>query len=125
MNCGELPKILANRDPCTCLQVKEWTNSKMFSFLHSFVPLSSDGRTPLHVAAGEGRLSAWPVVEFLLGRGASDSVHSRDRIENTPLMSDVSGDHQEVISVLVQYGAQCSLDEWTSHDWRKAVQFRR
>ena len=59
----------------------------------------SDGRTPLHVAAGEGRLSAWPVVEFLLGRGASDSVHSRDRIENTPLMSDVSGDHQEVVRV--------------------------
>ncbi|XP_046639297.1 60 kDa lysophospholipase-like isoform X2 [Daphnia pulicaria] len=111
-----------------CSAVKTEDLSKLESLEKYGANLSasdSDGRTPLHVAAGEGRLSAWPVVEFLLGRGASDSVHSRDRIENTPLMSDVSGDHQEVISVLVQYGAQCSLDEWTSHDWRKAVQFRR
>ena len=68
------------------------------------VPLETadyDRRTPLHLAAAEGRL---PVVEYFIAHGAKTS--SRDRWGNTPLDEAIRHDQDDVASLLRRHGAR-------------------
>ena len=66
-----------------------------------------DGRTPLHLAAAEGRIS---VIEFLIEqyRQNKDSLdlNPRDRWGGTPLDDACSNGHQAVVELLQQAGAK-------------------
>ena len=55
-----------------------------------------DGRTPLHVAASEGRVT---VVEYLMRNGAG--IHVRDRNNDTPLMCAINADQRATIKGLL------------------------
>ncbi|KAJ1974631.1 hypothetical protein H4R34_004647, partial [Dimargaris verticillata] len=72
-----------------------------------------DGRTPLHLAASEGRVAA---CEFLLNNGAS--VHVLDHFGHTPLFDAVRKRSQPCVEMLVQAGALFNENE------RKEVTFR-
>ncbi|KAK3264010.1 hypothetical protein CYMTET_27222 [Cymbomonas tetramitiformis] len=68
-----------------------------------------DGRTPLHLAAAEGRQQ---VLEYLMSAGASQ--HAEDRWGCTPLMDAVNTGHQLLTNILFQSGAK--LDAGHSAD---------
>ncbi len=69
-----------------------------------------DKRTPLHVAAAEGRLD---VVEFLISNKAN--VHSKDRWGGDPLKDAIRGNHKKVQDVLKAHGALGLQDEHSEH----------
>ncbi|KAI9098203.1 asparaginase-domain-containing protein [Phlyctochytrium arcticum] len=65
-----------------------------------------DGRTPLHIAAGEEQPET---VRFLLLQGAN--VHLRDRFGHSPLWDAVRCRRKESITLLRQAGAHFSEEE--------------
>lgn len=60
-----------------------------------------DYRTPLHLAAAEGKLEA---VKFLIERGAK--VNALDRFKNTPIQDALRSSHHEVVEYLQKMGAK-------------------
>ena len=84
-----------------------------------------DGRTPLHLAASEGREA---VVRCLLQPGHGMHLGAKDRNDNTPLANAAKHRHLGVVSLLVEAGAPlglaqhrlsgilCSLTQARDHD---------
>ncbi len=64
--------------------------------------LSTDGWTPLHLAAFFGKVEA---VRLLLNKGAPVKARSTNSMENTPLHAAAAGRHAGVIKVLLDHGA--------------------
>ena len=75
---------------------------------------SSDGWTPLHLAAHFGKVDA---VRFLLNRGADANARSGNAMANTPLHAAAAGRAPDVIQVLIDHGANVNARQhggWTA-----------
>jgi ankyrin repeat protein len=64
--------------------------------------LSTDGWTPLHLAAFFGKTEA---ARLLLNRGAIVNARSTNPMENMPLHAAAAGRHLEVVKLLIEHGA--------------------
>lgn len=64
--------------------------------------LSSDGWTPLHLAAFFGKTDA---VRLLLNKGALVNARSTNPMENMPLHAAAASRHIEVVKLLIEHGA--------------------
>jgi ankyrin repeat protein len=64
--------------------------------------LSSDGWTPLHLAAHFGHIG---VVRLLLNKGASVKARSTNPLENLPIHAAAAGRHAGVIKLLLEHGS--------------------
>jgi ankyrin repeat protein len=75
--------------------------------------VSSDGWTPLHLAAFFGRGDA---VRLLLNKGAVVTARSTNQMENTPLHAAAAGKHAEIVKLLLDRGANANARQnggWT------------
>lgn len=63
---------------------------------------SSDGWTPLHLAAYFGSA---PAVRVLLDGGAAVNARSTNAMQNLPLHAAASGGHAEIVKLLIDRGA--------------------
>jgi len=64
--------------------------------------LSTDGWTPLHLAAFFGKTEA---ARLLLNKGAEVTARSTNPMENQPLHAAAAGHHTEVAKLLIDHGA--------------------
>lgn len=67
--------------------------------------VSSDGWTPLHLAAFFGKEEA---VRLLLNKGASVQARSTNPMANTPLHAAAAGRHPEIVKLLLDRGASAN-----------------
>ncbi len=75
--------------------------------------LSTDGWTPLHLAAFFGHLEA---AKVLLSRGAAVEARSTNAMQNTPLHAAAAGRHAEIAKLLLGHGARADARQhggWT------------
>jgi ankyrin repeat protein len=66
---------------------------------------STDGWTPLHLAAYFGRVDA---VRMLLNKGAAVAARSTNPMQNTPLHAAAAGGHAEIAKILLEHGANAN-----------------
>ena len=64
--------------------------------------MSTDGWTPLHLAAFFGQLEA---AKVLLDNGALVDARSTNAMENMPLHAATAGRHTEMVRLLIDHGA--------------------
>jgi len=75
--------------------------------------VSSDGWTPLHLAAHFGKQEA---VRLLLNKGAKADARSTNAMQNTPLHAAAAGSAAEVATLLLDHGASVNARQnggWT------------
>jgi ankyrin repeat protein len=75
--------------------------------------LSSDGWTPLHLAAFFGKDDA---ARLLLNKGAQADARSTNAMQNTPLHAAAAGKHTAVVKLLIERGASVNARQhggWT------------
>jgi len=75
---------------------------------------SSDGWTPLHLAAFFGRLN---VAEALVARGANVDARSTNNMRNTPLHAAAAGRKTQLCRFLLEHGANANAAQaggWTA-----------
>src|SRR5580658_443835 len=76
--------------------------------------LSSDGWTPLHLAAFFGKEDA---ARALLNKGAQVDARSTNAMQNTPLHAAAAGKHAPVVKLLIDRGANVNARQnggWTA-----------
>jgi ankyrin repeat protein len=64
--------------------------------------LSTDGWTPLHLAAFFGQE---PTARLLLNKGAVVNARSTNPMQNTPLHAAAAGKHAALVKLLIEHGA--------------------
>jgi len=64
--------------------------------------VSTDGWTPLHLAAFFGKE---PAARLLLNKGATVTARSTNDMRNTPLHAATAGGHCKIVKVLIDHGA--------------------
>ena len=67
--------------------------------------LSSDGWTPLHLAAFFGNIDA---ARLLLNKGAQVNARSTNPMENLPLHAAAAGRHPGLVKLLLDHGASAN-----------------
>jgi ankyrin repeat protein len=67
--------------------------------------LSSDGWTPLHLAAFYGKEDA---ARLLLNKGAPVAARSTNQMANTPLHAAAAGKHTSIVKLLLDNGAKAN-----------------
>lgn len=75
---------------------------------------SSDGWTPLHLAAFFGQVK---IAEALIDRGASVDSRSTNQMKNTPLHAAAAGGRTELVELLLKHSAQVNATQqggWTA-----------
>jgi uncharacterized protein len=75
--------------------------------------MSSDGWTPLHLAAFFGKSEA---ARLLLNKGAEVNARSANAMENMPLHAAAAGRHADVVKLLIERGASANARQhggWT------------
>jgi ankyrin repeat protein len=75
--------------------------------------LSSDGWTPLHLAAFFGKADT---ARMLLNKGAQVNARSTNPMENMPLHAAAAGRHADVVKLLIDHGASANARQhggWT------------
>ena len=85
----------------------------LFEVPGSINTYSTDGWTPLHLAAFFGHAK---IAEFLLGHGADVAARSRNGNSNTPLHAALAGNHKFVAGLLM--GAGADVDAQDHEGWR-------
>jgi len=76
--------------------------------------MSSDGWTPLHLAAFFGKIDA---ARLLLNKGAQVNARSANAMQNIPLHAAAAGKHMDVIKLLIDHGASVNARQhggWTA-----------
>src|ERR1700735_3230271 len=64
--------------------------------------VSTDGWTPLHLAAFFGAADA---ARALLNQGASPAARSTNAMENLPLHAAAAGRHPDLVKLLIEHGS--------------------
>ncbi len=76
--------------------------------------VSTDGWTPLHLAAFFGKTEA---VRLLLNKGAQVNMRSTNPMQNMPIHAAAAGRHADVIKLLIDHGASVNARQhggWTA-----------
>jgi ankyrin repeat protein len=76
--------------------------------------VSSDGWTPLHLAAFFGAVDT---ARALLNKGASPSARSTNAMQNLPLHAAAAGRHAAIVALLIEHGAPVDARQhggWTA-----------
>jgi uncharacterized protein len=75
--------------------------------------LSTDGWTPLHLAAFFGKTDA---ARLLLNKGAEVNARSTNQMQNMPLHAAAAGQHAAIVKLLLDHGASANARQhggWT------------
>jgi len=75
--------------------------------------VSTDGWTPLHLAAFFGKIDA---ARLLLNKGAKVDLRSTNEMQNLPLHAAAAGRHPDLVKLLLDHGAAANARQhggWT------------